>query len=541
MKYPIKIAAIFTLLYFIMHLLLMNDYGLSWDFHYHHYAGLYHMGLPVPSINDPAPVPFTPPDPRLTIEDPFGPFTQIVPSFFEYILHEKLHILPIDDAYNFPIIVVGSLGIFLLFLFLYEAIGVYEAYAGMIALAFLPVSFGYLHTDMKDVPNAFAFTLAVYTFWRLVVKPDWKRFLIAVILFAIAFNIKINSVVAPVVCGVWFAIVFVLNIKIKKLITHYALPITYFITAPIIAVLLWIPFWKHPFQKLLELPHFYSNNTINMPVLYLGEIVRSGVNISRLYPYVYIAVTTPLVILIPFLIGLIYIITNIFINIKKPPTTYNSSSLSLRAEGLQSTTHILLLCWFFIPLARYMNPTSGAIDGVRHFFEIVYPLCALAGIGTIIIWKNLRKVKYGRQVSLGIGILSICSLIYIAVHFHPYQTSYFNSLIGGISGAQGNLDIDFWGTPQKKAMLWLNEHASAGATVNVVMAQSSAGVYARPDLVKTMNTKSFVESDYLVILNRQSFYQIYPVEDLLKQRIAQGKVAYTVSIDKVPLVWVLRK
>jgi hypothetical protein len=74
----------------------MKDYGLSWDYHYHYYAGRYHLGLSVPSLHDPAPVPFSPPDPRLTTEDPFGPITQIVPTLSSYIFYERLHILPFD-------------------------------------------------------------------------------------------------------------------------------------------------------------------------------------------------------------------------------------------------------------------------------------------------------------------------------------------------------------------------------------------------------------------------------------------------------------
>src|SRR3990172_1308179 len=107
---------VISLLHLFIHLAIIRDYPVTWDYHYHHYAGLYHLGLPVPSINDTPPVPFTPPDPRLTIEDPFGPFTQIIPSLSQVVLSDKLKLLPFDVVYNLPIVIIGSVGVGVLFI-----------------------------------------------------------------------------------------------------------------------------------------------------------------------------------------------------------------------------------------------------------------------------------------------------------------------------------------------------------------------------------------------------------------------------------------
>lgn len=512
--------------YLLLHLSLMPQYGLSWDYHYHHYAGLYHLGLPVPSINDVPAVPFTPPDPRLTIEDPFGPFIQIIPSFSQVVLHDRLGWLPFDMAYNLPIVVVGSLGVGVLYFFLFEVFGVMTALAGSISLALLPVWFGYVHTNMKDVPNAVAFTAAVYCFWRLARHGRVRDLFLAAAVFAVAFNIKINSFIIPVVCGIWW----IMSGGIEGLRRRKGMRVwTYFLFAPIAAAALWWPFWRNPLGKLLELPSFFSGNTINMPVLFNGEIVRSGINIPPVYPYVYLAITTPLPILVAFLLGL---------------------GILLRQVLKKNDKALLLLVWFFVPLVRYLSPQAAAIDGVRHFMEVVFPLCAIAGVGAV--WLYGYMAKWFHNISLTIQpfshsaiirwsgiIIIIASLLWNLIKYHPYQTSYFNSLAGGIRGAQGKFDMDFWGAPQKEAMLWLNAHAGKNAIVHIVMAQSSAAVYLRDDLRVAANSKSMEESDYVVLLNRQSFFSVYPI-DGYRSRKTPADIVYKREIDDVPLVWIYK-
>lgn len=510
-------------LYFFVHLLLSPHYGLSWDYHYHFYAGLYHLGLPVPSLEAKPPVPFSPPDPRLTTEDPFGPITQIMPSLSQVLLHDRLGILPFDTAYNLPAIIFGSMGVGLLFLFLYESIGLTNALFGSLFLALLPAHFGYLHTNMKDVPNAFFFTLAVYSFWKLSRIHSYKNLLFASIAFALAFNTKINSIFVPVICFAWFVITKLSDIKrallsekLFEFIAQNKIIFFYFFTAPVFALLFWIPFWRDPIGKLLELPLFYSSNTLNMPVLFDSTILRSGVNIPWYYPFVYILITTPIAILLLFVSGLAVSISKFF--------------------G-KNTMYSLLLMWFSIPLIRYFVPHASAIDGVRHFMEVVYPLCAIAGIGAGTIIKNFRVSRIFKITAVGVVFLTLSINI---IRLHPYETSFYNWFTGGVKGAWGKFDIDFWGTPQKEAILWINDHVPINAVVHIVMAQSSAAMYLRSDVRERANSKDVKMSDYVVLLNKESFFDIYNIRQYFDDASRDNQVVFTVSRDGVPLVWVIK-
>lgn len=528
-----KIGFLIFFIYLILNLLILKDYGLSWDYHYHHYAGLYHLGLPVPSINSPSDIPFSLPDPRLTTNDPFGPFTQIIPSLSQVLLSENLpasrsfseggKILPPDISYNLPMVFFGALGVLVLYLFLLESFNLIVALTGSLSLALNPSYFAYLHNNMKDIPNAFAFALSLWLFWRLVKFQNIKSLILAILSFAFAFNIKINSVFIPVICGLYYLLIFsraalantVISTSARTALIKDRFILLYFLLAPLLALLVWWPFWNDPLAKLLELPKFYSQNTYNMPVLFFGKIYRSGINIPPIYPYVYLGITTPLPVLILSLTGLL---AAIYFSFKK------------------KHFYTLVLLWFFVPLFRYLSPKTGAIDGVRHFMEVLYPLSAFAGIGYWFLFQKANK-----KITFLFSILIFAFLVFNLIKFHPYQASFFNSLVGGIPGAQGKFDIDFWATPQKEAAFWLNKNAPLNSYVHIVMGQSTSSLYLRPDLLNRVNKKSIGDSDYIVLLNRQSFFGIYGVKNMPVTKQKNGKIVFQKSIDGVALVWVFIK
>ncbi len=521
-----------TMVLLVIHLAIMDDYGITWDFHHHFFAGLYHLGIPVKESLTKH-IPFTVPDPRGTYELPFGPLMLIAPTITYQIFHEWLGLLAFDNAYHLSIIVSGVAGIFILYLFLLEACGLSTAIAGFLFLALLPRYFGDLHNNMKDVPQAAAFALAIYTFWRLVKHKRVKALIIASAAFAIAFNTKVNTLFVPVIVGIWL----VLNSKFKARnskqyqnsnvqnskkvlfahlnvghlnlfrISDFDIRIwSYFILAPLVAFLLWLPFWQHPIERLQYMFRFFLDNTQNLEVLYFGTTYRSAINVPWHYPLGYLAITTPIPILLFFLIGLIGLISQ------------------MRQKPISS----LLILWFFLPLARYLNPNIGVIDGIRHFEEVVYPLAAIAAVGAVSLLRRMKIIIVIILITTIIGIKDIFL-------FHPYQISYFNELVGGTRGAQGNFDMEYWGTSQKAAMVWLNANTPAGSYVHIVMAADAAAKYLRPDLLARVNQKGFDDADYVVVLNRESFFNRYwGITDYM----AKHTVSHSVNVRGVPLTFI---
>lgn len=200
----------------------------------------------------------------------------------------------------------------------------------------------------------------------------------------------------------------------------------------------------------------------------------------------------------------------------------------------------MLLIWFFLPLTRYLNPKIGVIDGIRHFEEVVFPMAGIAAVGFSSVWIKMNHLFSKRNVNTSavatintfLLILLLVSLTVPIVQYHPYQISYFNQLVGGVRGAWKNFDVEYWGTSQKAAMQWLNRNAPKDSYVHVLMAGDSAAKYLRLDLLALVNHKGFDEADYVVVLNRQSFFDRYwGITDYMPKH----KLAYTVSVQGVPL------
>lgn len=521
-KKNLLVGLMLCLVLLVIHLLMINDYGLTWDFHHHFFAGLQLLKIPLDkSFTDY--LPFTKPSPIITSELPFGPIMSIAPVLSYLIFFEKLKLLAFDNAYNLAIILSGVSGVFVLYLFLLEATNRKIAVISLAILVFLPRFFGDLHNNMKDIPQATAFTLAIWLFWRLLNYRRIKDLLFASFAFAIAFNTKVNTLAVPVIAFIWTAIVLYSKVKLKlarpikslSFKTIFPVPF-YFILAPLLALLIWSFFWQNPLERLLYLPKFFQINTINLEVLYFGKWFCSGVNVPWHYPLGYLAITTPLPIIIFFVIGLIGQIGQIR---QKPLST-------------------LLLLWFFVPIVRYLYPKMGVVDGIRHFEEIVYPLAAIAGIGADTVFSFIKKIRPIRPISLisQIGLIGITMIMlgFPIISYHPYQIAYFNELVGGSRGAMGRFDIDYWGTSQKKAMEWINQQAPADSKISVVMAGDAAGKYLRPDLLKNLNTVKLNKADYTAVLNRQSFFYRYYVADYL----LLNNPIYTVQNQGVPLVWI---
>ncbi len=506
----ITIGILLTLILLAAHLLIINDYGLTWDFHFHFFSGAHFFGLK-PADVEPRALPYVEPDPRNTVRLPYGPFVQIVPFVSWLLLYKNLNILPYDVAYNLPIVITGVLGIGVLYFFLAEAMNWKIGLLAAIFLFLTPRYFADLHNDMKDAPMAAVFALNMWMLWRLVKYRRVKDLLLSSVAFALAFNTKINSIFIPAIFACWLIL-----LKIKKSKNE----LLYFLAAPIAAFLLWWFFWGDAIGQLKLAVSTFGGGADNIEVLLGGKWFCAGSTVPWYYPYWYLAITTPIPILIFFIVGL---------------------CISIRS--LNPKLSLLLLLWLFLPLTRYLLPKIAIIDGVRHFEEVLYPIAAIAAVGAsrMFVWlshflqkRNVNTVAIATVNTIlfgGIFILLTASII----RYHPFQISYFNELVGGARGAFGNYDLDYWGSSQKNAVKWINIHAKKNASITIMMAGNVAGLYLRPDLLNNLNRQSMDASDYVIVLNRQSFfYRFFFVFDYLLTH----KPIHTIDVDSVPLVWI---
>jgi hypothetical protein len=563
-----------------IHLFIMNDYGFTWDFHHHFFAGGWFLGMK-PETLEPRPLPYLLPDPREAVKLPYGPLVQIIPTVSWITLYKTFHLLPADSAYHLPIVLSGILGILILYLFIKEAFGWMEGVIAAIFLFLTPRFFSDLHNDMKDVPSASVFALNMWLLFRLVKYQRVKDLILASLGFMLAFNTKVNAIFIPIIFAAFLFIQYIFqenffwrnargewkkfrrslpelkNVKLihamsiassgarnffyeqqraktKNLLCEFSAPITtnkfffllsYFLLAPLLAFLLWTLFWGDGIGQIKLMFITFGIGTNNIEVLLNNTIYLSGVNVPWYYAPWYLIITTPLPILIFFIIGTLWCL---YLAIMK-----------------QDKASLLLLLWCFLPLARYLSPKTGVLDGVRHFEEVLFPIAAFAAIASVSIARYIEKTRIGRLYIRQLFITAVAINILVTltlpiIEYHPFQITYFNEIVGGIRGAYGKYDLDYWGASQKYAINWVNATVPKGAVVNVVMAGNVAGAYLRDDLIPTLNATDFLQSEYVVVLNRQSFFNRYIAAYPIGEYVRTHTPIYTVTNQGIPLVWVYK-
>ena len=499
-----------TIIYLAIGILTLSDYGFTWDFHHHFFAGANFLGYSWKQI-EPRPLPYGNPDGRNTIWLPYGPLISIIPVASFLWFHR---FLPDDVSYHLPIVIVGAFGPLVLYMFLSRSLkNRTTALIAAVFLALTPRYFADIHNDMKDAPMAVVFAINVWLLWRLATYRRFGDLLFAAVGFAIAFSTKVNAIFIPILFGIW-QISLIRQMRQKWIFS-------YFLLAPLAAYALWAYFWPDPIGQLKLMFETFGVGTNNIEVVLAGTWYCSGVNVPWFYPYWYLAITTPLPILLLFPIGLIGLISQI----------------------RKNKVGLLLILWFFVPLTRYLSPKTGVIDGIRHFEEVVFPIAAIAAVGATNVFVWLSRSLQKRNVNtVAVATLNtflffvlVVWLVIPVVRYHPYQIIYFNELVGGARGAMGRYDLDYWGSSQKKAIEWINKNVPQGKVVSILMAPDVAGVYLRPDLLAKVNSIGYETADYVVVLNRQSFFYRY---FFLFDYLLKHQPIHTISMGDVPLVWI---
>lgn len=98
-------------------------------------------------------------------------------------------------------------------------------------------------------------------------------------------------------------------------------------------------------------------------------------------------------------------------------------------------------------------------DGLRHLLFLVPPLVVVAALGAACLPRARPRLELpvGLALVLGGGGL-VARQIEAMRALHPNQYVYFNELIGGLPGAYGNYDTDYYGNAYKEGFEALAEH-----------------------------------------------------------------------------------
>ena len=194
------------------------------------------------------------------------------------------------------------------------------------------------------------------------------------------------------------------------------------------------------------------------------------------------------------------------------------------------------LLWTLLPVVAWTATRPNIYDGIRHFLFVFPALAFWAGQGG----ARLMSLPGRRAVRVAIAgglVAAVVWPVHQIVRLHPYQLTYFNELVGGLRGAEGRFETEYWLTSYKEAVEWLNDRADrSGQTVGIYVATISEAVecaryYCGPHVrVRLANfyaplTGPFPpDIDYFVSTTRFRHDENYPMARTVKTIGREGAV-----------------
>lgn len=503
-------ALLLSLSFCVVILFSLTDYGATWDEGVYVRAGdSYWQWLQNPSLQ--------------TIDlywrnnSEHPPWVKALGGITGHFFHEKLGWLSRIDSHRVVLLIFVFLANYFLFRLAAELFDRRIALITTLLFFFLPRLFFHAHLLAMDYAVMAVWVATLYAFWRGI--KDFRWLWAVSFLLGLGLLIKINAfmIYIPILFS-WFfldrkipsglteeggtAKKTTISPGFKKILILFGIP-------PILFVAGWPWLWPQLVHRILDFLSFHFHHP-PIYTYYLGVQTQLP---PWHYPFILTLTTVPLITLIPFFIGLVWILI-------RPSRIYG---------------WILFNALF--PLAVSAFPSTPKYDGVRLFLPAFPFICLIAGIG---IWKIAgiaKRVRLEKIFYFLFAFLFALTLYFSIVKIHPYQSSYFNELVGGLRGAQKmGLETECWGNAYIGVLPWMNDHPDQ--TFWIYMADIEPRILCGFDLYKqdgllkqSVKLDSRQNSDYLVLLIRQGFFN----EEMWKIYRTQ-KPVFSVHVSGADLV-----
>ncbi|MBD3387881.1 MAG: phospholipid carrier-dependent glycosyltransferase [Candidatus Altiarchaeales archaeon] len=474
----------------------------------------------------------------------FHPVAKIFTAFTHQTFHERLGWLDDIDAHHLGILVISAAGVFALYAMVYEVFGYAPAVISAASLALYPRFIAHSHNNVKDTPMTCFFIFTMYCFWKAFNTRDLRWSILAGTSLGLSLNVKINAYFMPLIFGVWLFLtykggegtVMMPKFTVERASIKYCLQERRYDSKLNIAVIVilalsvmylsWPYLWERPLANLFTSMQLFAQGGKDIPVLYNGVIYSSSTDLPFYYAPHYLLIVTPPQVLLLSALGMFE--AGRILKSKRKPDSDKREMI------------ILLLLWLLTPLAKYMIPGTVVIDGIRHFLEVVPPLCVFAGLGGGLLYGRARdylssRASHPRILAVILVILLYAPTAYANVRLHPYQIAYFNFLVGGVKGAEGRYEIGYWGTALKEAAWWTSQWKTPDVKVMDPMWWHLTAYYL--DISRNPG-----EKNYVILLNDPTMHNISwfsPRTRNIMAYVLENKTpVHTVGVEGVPLAYV---
>jgi hypothetical protein len=413
--------------------------------------------------------------------------------------------------------------------------------AGLITLVFMAFSprfFGESMNNPKDITMATGYMLTfvfIIKFLKQLPRPTLKTAIGLGISIGVAMGIRIGGLLLIPYLGLfWFLAMggvysYSKLFDISKFKENVWPSLKYVLLASVIGYFFSLILWPYglidPIHHPLEALSVATKFPVNIRFLFDGKLVQST-EVPWNYEPQWFAVSTPL-------FGLIGLAASVILI----PYMRNSGKLLLLA---------FLYFTILFPIGYVIYKKSVVYDSMRHLFFVYPSIIVVAGL----TFNYLLNSFSGNMKYVILTVMAL--LIFLPARFmfanHPNEYVYFNELEGGIKGAFGNYETDYYMNSIKQCADWMkqNENLKARRSDGGKLRLYSNGVapaiaYFAGDTNVSVGYVSY-RARYSKDADYEILYSRYVDRDLLLNGcFPPEQTIYTVYADGVPLSCLIKK
>jgi hypothetical protein len=316
---------------------------------------------------------------------------------------------------------------------------VWKSLVSVLFLAITPRIVGDIPANSKDMPFAIMYLASLAAIYIFSIKQHntyVKIFLLGTIfgLMQTFRTVGFSIYIVYLIYYFYFFWISRVNFDKKMIFNFFAelLIIGIFSLFISISIFPWLGanFYANFFALLLDAKSYQNwDDTIFFDGEFLMKAERPWY-----YLYTWIFITTPV-----FILGMLGVFP---IFIKK-----------LFKDKLFSILFIALI----VNLSLYTFLQPVIYNALRHFLYLLPILVLIAAIIFVNLLDSIKTPLY-RLILILLLAFNTGTVVYNFITLHPYQYIYFNELVGGLPGANGRYELDYWGATYKEATEWLVEN-----------------------------------------------------------------------------------
>lgn len=374
----------------------------------------------------------------------YGISTGSLSEFIKEGLHAEKNILPYFKLSHAVNALFGVIAMVYAGRMARDIAGTRAGILTLLIMALSPRFIGDMMNNSKDIPFAGAYAASLFYMLRYLrefPKPGFVNSVGLIVSISAAIGVRVGGYLLLCYLVLFTALTWFYKEKRPATQNQWTVALASLVAICGFSYLGGLAFWpfaqvdplRNPISVLSEQSNFEIWNGF---VLYAGGHIRAA-DLPWHYLPVWIGVTIPILALLGFVL-FAALRTREFIK---------SRDLSLA----------LILFSIFFPVLFIIARGSIVYDGWRHVLFIYAPLAVLATLGWHKLFTSLKEKKLKLAALFVFLVLGVHPLLWM-IRNHPNEYVYFNPLVGGIDGAFGKFETDYFGNCMRESAEWLNHY-----------------------------------------------------------------------------------